>query len=76
MTYLKVCSLDLKKYFLSVNKFTYSMIVYEELGAIPLNVDIKLRMLTYWARLCLGDKHKITNTIYSLINILDGKKYK
>ena len=51
------------------------MIVYEELGAIPLNVDIKLRMLTYWARLCLGDKHKITNTIYSLINILDGKKY-
>ena len=24
-------------------------------------------MLTYWAGLCLGDKHKISNTIYSLL---------
>ena len=40
------------KYVLSVNKFTSSMMVYGELGAVPLDVDIKLRMLTYWARLC------------------------
>ena len=52
------------KYALSVNKFTSSMMVYGELGVVPLDVDIKLRMLTYWARLCLGDKHKISNTIY------------
>ena len=57
------------KYVLSVNKFTSSMMVYGELGVVTLDVDIKLRMLTYWARLCLGDKHKISNTIYSLLYI-------
>ena len=30
------------KYVLSVNKFTSSMMVYGELGAIPLDVDIKV----------------------------------
>ena len=57
------------KYVLSVNKFTSSMMVYGELGVVPLDADIKLRMLKYWAKLCLGDKHKISNTIYTL----DGK---
>ena len=61
------------KYVLSVNKFTSSMMVYGELGVVPLDVAIKLRMLTYWARLCLGDKHKISNTIYSLLYTLDEK---
>ena len=49
------------------------MMVYGELGAVPLDFDIKLRMLTYWARLCLGKKHKISNTIYSLLYTLDEK---
>ena len=56
------------KYVLSVNKFTSSMMDYRELGVVPLDVDIKLRMLTYRARLCLVDKHKISNTIYYYIN--------
>ena len=58
------------KYVLSVNKFTSSMMVYEELGVVPLDVDIKLRMLTCWARLCLGDKHNISNIFYSLLYTL------
>ena len=62
-------------YVLSVSKFTSSMMVYGELGVVPLDVDIKLRMLTYWARLCLGNKHKIFNTIYSLLHTLNEKKY-
>ena len=48
------------------------MMVYGELGVVPLDVDNTLRMLTYWARLCLGDKHKISNTI-SLLYTLDEK---
>ena len=28
-------------------------------------------MLTFWERLCSGDKHKISNTIYSLLYTLD-----
>ena len=51
------------------------MMVYGELGVVPLDVDIKLRMLTYWARLCLGDKHTISNTIYSLLYTSDEKIY-
>ena len=54
------------KYVFSVNKFTSSMMIYRELGAIRLDADIKSRMLTCWVRLCSGDKHKISNTIYSL----------
>ena len=61
------------KYVLSVNKLTSSMMVYGELGAIPLDVDIKSRMLTFWPRLCTGEKHKISNTIYYLLYILDEK---
>ena len=60
---LERLQLTFLKYVLSVNKFTSSMMVYGELGAVPLDVDIKLRMLTYWTRLCLGDKHNISNTI-------------
>ena len=56
-----------------VNKFTSSMMVYGELGATPLDIDIKSRMLIFWARLCSGDKHKISNTIYSLLYTLDKK---
>ena len=43
--------------------------VYRELGATPLDVDNKLRMLTIRAKLCSGDKHKISNTICSLLDI-------
>ena len=49
------------------------MMVYRELGVVPLDVDIKFRMLTYWAKLCLWDKHKTSNTIYSLLYTLDEK---
>ena len=47
------------------------MMAYGEPGAVPLDVDIKSRMLTYWAKSCLGDKHKISNTIYSSLYKLD-----
>ena len=41
------------------------MMVYWELGETPLDVDIKSRTLTFWARLCSRDKYKISDTIYS-----------
>ena len=63
------------KYVLSVNKFTSSMMVYGELGATPLDIDIKSRMLTFWARLCSRDKHKISSTIYSLLYTLDKSEW-
>ena len=45
------------KYVLSVNKLISSMTVYEELGAIPFDVDNKSRMLTVRVRLYI--KYKI-----------------
>ena len=63
------------KYVFSVNKFTSSMMVYGELGENPLDIDIKSCMLAFWARLCSGNKHKISNTIYSLFYTLDEKRY-
>ena len=43
------------------------MMVYGELGTVTY-INIKSRMLTYLARLCLEDKNnKISNTIYSLL---------
>ena len=38
------------------------------LGAISLDVDIKSHMLTFWARLCSGDKKK--HLQYDLLNII------
>ena len=70
---LKRLQLRFFKYVLSINKLTSSMMVYGELGAIPLDVDIKSRMLTFWARLRSGEKHKISNTIYSLLYTSDEK---
>ena len=49
--------------------------VYGELSATPLDVDNKSRILTFWARLCSGDKHNISNTIYSLLYTLEKEKY-
>ena len=49
------------------------MMAYGELGATPLDVDIKSRILTCWARLCSCDEHKISNTIYSLLYTLEEK---
>ena len=60
VTYLKDSSLDFLNNVLSVNKFTSSMMVYGELGAIPLDVDIRSRMITFWARLCSGENTRST----------------
>ena len=40
------------------------MMVYGEIGAIPLDVDIKSRMLTFWVRLCSGERYLIRSTLY------------
>ena len=45
-TCMKDSSLDFE---ISVNKFTSFMHVYGELGAIPLDIDVISRMLTYLA---------------------------
>ena len=37
--------------------------VYRDLWAAPLDVDIKSRMLTFWDGLCSEGGHKISNLL-------------
>jgi hypothetical protein len=32
--------------------------IYGELGLFPIEIDVKLRMISYWARLLTGKKKK------------------
>ena len=47
------------KYILAVNKSTCSNMVYGELGITPLDIDIKARIIVYWAKLVNEDQSKI-----------------
>ena len=59
------------KYILAVNKSTCSNMVYGELVITPLDIDIKARMIVYWAKLVNEDQSKILHMIYTLLYKLD-----
>lgn len=52
---------------LCVNKYTPNNMVYGELGRTPLSIDIKTRVITYWAKIVLAHNSKLTNNIYNLL---------
>ena len=41
--------------------------VYGELGVFPLNIKIKIRAVTHWARLLNTDYNKLSSNIYKLL---------
>ena len=55
------------KFILHVHKSTCSNMVYLELGETPLHIDIKCKMILYWARLITSKENKLSKMIYSLI---------
>jgi hypothetical protein len=40
--------------------------VYGELGRYPIDIDIKVRTISYWARLLSGKQAKFSNVFYRL----------
>ena len=52
---------------LSVNKYTCSDMIYEELGVTPLSIAVSIRMVVYWAKLVSSNQNKISNMIYSIV---------
>ena len=40
--------------------------VYGELGRYPIDIDIKVRTISYWARLLCGKQAKFSNVFYRL----------
>ena len=55
------------KYMLSVNKYTCSSMIYRELGVTPLSIDVKIRMVVYWAKLVSSNQN---NFKYNLLYII------
>ena len=40
--------------------------IYGELGQFPIEIDIKIRMVSFWARLLLGKETKLSYLSYKL----------
>ena len=62
--HLKFCKLLLR---LKVS--TPNFMVYEELGRYPLEIDIKVRMISYWCKLIQGKQSKLSTIAYKLFKI-------
>ena len=60
--HLKFCKLLLR-----VKSSTPSCMIYGELGKYPVELDIKLRMVSYWARLLTYKESKLSSVLYKLL---------
>ena len=58
---LKFC-----KILLNLKSSTPNYMVYGELGRYPIDIDIKVRTISYWARLLSGKQAKFSNVFYRL----------
>jgi hypothetical protein len=50
---LRFCKLLLK-----LKSSTPNYMIYRELGRFPIEIDIKIRMVSFWARLLFGERNK------------------
>ena len=62
--HLKFCKLLLR---LKVS--TPNFMVYGELGRYPLEIDIKVRMISYWCKLIQGKQSKVSTIAYKLLYV-------
>ena len=62
---LRFCKLLLK-----LKTSTPSYMIYGELGLFPIEIDIKLRMISYWARLLTGKETKLSYLFYKILHNL------
>ena len=62
------------KQILNLKKSTPSFMVYGELGAYPLYIDIQCRMVSFWAKLGNSGNNDIATCLYQLIHNLNEQK--
>ncbi|MEW8547414.1 MAG: reverse transcriptase family protein, partial [Candidatus Thiodiazotropha sp.] len=62
------------KQILNLKKSTPSFMVYGELGAYPLYIDIQCRMVSFWAKLGSSGNNDIATCLYQLIYSLNEQK--
>ncbi len=68
---LELLHLKLLKHLLFVHKNTSSDMVYGELGAYPLSIHKKCKMLCYWSRMISGKQSKLCYVMYQCLLYLD-----
>ena len=61
--HLKFC-----KHVLGLKSSTPNFMVYGELGRFPINIDVKVRMVGYWAKVIDRSKNKLSNTMYNILS--------
>ena len=54
------------KYILKFRKCTPNFMIYGELGRFPLDINVKVRMITFWAKLVSSHENRIANCMYKL----------
>jgi hypothetical protein len=64
---LKFC-----KQILKVRNTTPHFMIYGELGRFPLEIRVKLRMITFWSKLVLNE-NKLSSVLYRLMYLLKTK---
>jgi hypothetical protein len=52
---------------LNLKTSTPNFMLYGELGRYPLNVTVKLKILSFWSRLIDGKQSKLSSLIYRLL---------
>jgi hypothetical protein len=48
---------------------TPNCMVYGELGRYPLEIDIKVRMISHWCKLIQGKQSKLSTIAYTLLYV-------
>jgi hypothetical protein len=43
------------------------LMIYGELGLLPIEIDVKFRMISYWARLLTGKETKLSYLSYTIL---------
>ena len=59
--HLKFCKL-----LLNLKTSTPNYMIYGELGRLPIAIDIKIRMVSYWSKLVNGKQSKLSSILYRL----------
>jgi hypothetical protein len=59
----------LVKTILRLKVSTPNFMVYGELGRYPLEIDIKVRMISYWCKLIQGKQSKLSTIAYKLLYV-------
>jgi hypothetical protein len=67
---LKKIQLRFCKLLLKLKSSTPNYMIYGELERFPIEIDIKIRMVSFWARLLLGKETKLSYLSYKLLYTL------